>query len=287
MSVPENNPTDEELVADDMAFEEELEEDVWVEEASGPSVVARMLAEAGGTFILVFMGVGAALFSGVMQWGLLAVAFGFALGVMIAAVIFGGISGAHLNPAVTVGVWLGGRFPGRDVAPYIIGQVVGAAAAAGLFSLLVSTNELYDQLGSTREFIGTASNGYGEHSPTQFAWLPAGIVEIVIAALLVGVVLAVTSVANKAGAAAAPFAIGLTVGFLVLVAIPFTNGALNPARATGTALFSETWALQQLWLFWVAPIIGAAIAGLLFRAFGPEEDLIIVERVETVEVIKD
>ncbi|WP_200807878.1 aquaporin [Demequina sp. NBRC 110056] len=288
MSEPDKNPVDEELTtADDVAFEEELEEDVWVEEASGPSVVARMIAEAGGTFILVFMGVGAALFSSVIGWGTLGVAFGFALGVMIAAVIFGGISGAHLNPAVTVGVWLAGRFSGRDVAPYIIGQVVGAAAAAGLFSLLVSTNELYDQLGTTREFIGTASNGYGEHSPTQFDWLPAGIIEIIIAALLVGVVLAATSVTNKAGAAAAPFAIGLTVGFLVLVAIPFTNGALNPARATGTAIWSDPWALQQLWLFWVAPIIGAAISGLLYRAFGPEEDLIIIERVETVEVIQD
>ncbi|WP_084127807.1 aquaporin [Demequina sp. NBRC 110055] len=268
--------------------EEQFEADEWVEDTSGPSLIARMFAEAGGTFVLVLMGVGAALFSSVMGWGLLAVAFGFALGVMIAALIFGRISGAHLNPAVTVGVWLGGRFPGRDVAPYIISQVIGAIAATGLFAFLVSTNELYDQLGTTRQFIGTASNGYGEHSPTQFDWLPAGIIEIIIAALLVAVVLSVTSVLNKAGAAAAPFGIGLTVGFLVMIAIPFTNGALNPARATGTAVFSEGWALEQLWLFWVAPLIGAAISGLLFRAFGPEEDLIIVERVEeTVVVIED
>ena len=268
--------------------EEQFEADEWVEDTSGPSLIARMFAEAGGTFVLVLMGVGAALFSSVMGWGLLAVAFGFALGVMIAALIFGRISGAHLNPAVTVGVWLGGRFPGRDVAPYIISQVIGAIAATGLFAFLVSTNELYDQLGTTRQFIGTASNGYGEHSPTQFDWLPAGVIEIIIAALLVAVVLSVTSVLNKAGAAAAPFGIGLTVGFLVMIAIPFTNGALNPARATGTAVFSEGWALEQLWLFWVAPLIGAAISGLLFRAFGPEEDLIIVERVEeTVVVIED
>lgn len=286
----ENRPEDvtPELDATEEVIEEQFEADEWIDDTSGPSLIARMLAEAGGTFILVLMGVGAALFSAVMGWGLLAVAFGFALGVMIAALIFGRISGAHLNPAVTVGVWLGGRFPGRDVAPYVISQVIGAIAASGLFAFLVSTNELYDQLGTTREFIGTASNGFGEHSPTQFDWLPAGVIEIIIAALLVAVVLSVTSVLNKAGAAAAPFGIGLTVGFLVLIAIPFTNGALNPARATGTAVFSDAWALEQLWLFWVAPLIGAAISGLLFRAFGPEEDLIIVERIEeTVVVVED
>lgn len=272
---------------EDAAFAEEFDEEVWAEDTSGPSLIARMMAELAGTFILVFMGVGAVLFNPVLQWGLLAVAFGFALGVMIAALIFGGISGAHLNPAVTVGLWLGGRFPGRDVAPYMVAQVVGATLAGGLFALLRGSNEIYEQLGTTRAFISTASNGFGDHSPTQFDWLPAGIVEIIIAALLVAVVLSVTSVRAKAGAAAAPFAIGLTVGFLVLIAIPFTNGALNPARASGTAIFSDPWALEQLWLFWVAPLIGAAIAGLLYRAFGPEEDLIIIERVEEVAVIKD
>lgn len=286
----ESRPEDvtPELDTTEEVVEEQFEVEEWIEDTSGPGLVARMLAEGAGTFILVLMGVGAALFSSVMGWGLLAVAFGFALGVIIAALIFGGVSGAHLNPAVTIGAWLGGRFPGRDVAPYIVSQVIGAVLASGLFAFLVSTNELYDQLGTTREFIGTASNGYGEHSPTQFDWLAAGIVEIIIAALLVSVVLAVTSVRNKAAASSAPFAIGLTVGFLVMVAIPFTNGALNPARATGTAVWSDSWAIEQLWLFWVAPIIGAAIAGLLFRAFGPEEDLISVERIEeTVEVIED
>ncbi|WP_159448416.1 aquaporin [Demequina sp. NBRC 110052] len=255
------------------------------EEAAGPALLARMGAEAAGTFVLVFMGVGAALFSGVLNWGIVAVAFGFALGVMIAALIFGGVSGAHLNPAVTFGLWIAGRLPGRDVVPYMIAQVIGAAAAGGLFTVLVSSNELYAQLGTTREFIGTASNGFDDHSPTGFGILAAAIIEIVIAALLVGVVLSVTSVTRKAGAAAAPFAIGLTVGFLVMVAVPFTNGALNPARATGTALWSDPWALQQLWLFWAAPLLGAAIAGVLFRALGPREDLLSYVRVETVEVI--
>ncbi len=258
-----------------------------LDEATGPSLLARTAAEAGGTFILVFMGVGAALFSTIADWGTLGVAFGFALGVMIAAVIFGGISGAHLNPAVTFGLWIAGRLPGKDVVPYIVGQVVGAVAAGGMFTALVASNALYEQLGTTREFLGTASNGFGEHSPTQFGVVAAAVIEILIAALLVGVVLSVTSVTSKAGAAAAPFAIGLTVGFLVLVAIPFTNGALNPARATGTAVWSETWALQQLWLFWFAPLMGAAIAGLLYRVLGPKEDLLSFTVVETIEIVED
>ncbi|MFV0634366.1 aquaporin [Demequina sp.] len=309
MSERENNPVDpveEPLAATDEAevdttvpepaavedvdhasFEEDLDDDVWADdEPAGPSIVGRMGAEAAGTFILVFMGVGAALYNSILGWGTLGVAFGFALGVIIAAIVFGGISGAHLNPAVTIGVWLGGRFPGRDVAPYVLAQVVGAAAAGGVLYGLRLTNPLYDNLGTATEFMATGANGYGEFSPTNFDWLAGGIVEIIIAALLVAVVLSVTSVVNKAGAIAAPYAIGLTVGFLVMIAIPFTNGALNPARATGIALYSGIDAIQQLWLFWLAPIIGAAIAGLLFRAFGPEEDLIIIERVETIEVME-
>ncbi len=239
-----------------------------------PSLLARSVAELSGTFILVFMGVGSALFSSVMGWGTLGVAFGFAIGLLIAALIFGGISGAHVNPAVTLGLWLAGRIPGRDVIPYLIAQVLGATAAGGLLYAMLSTNELYDQLGSTRQVLSTASNGYGEHSPTQFDLVAGAAVEILIAALLVAVVLAVTSVTRSDAAVTAPLTIGLTVGFLVLVAMPFTNGALNPARATGTALWSEQWALDQLWLFWAAPLIGGALSGMLFRAFGPREDIL-------------
>lgn len=270
----------------DDTFAQELEEDVWAEDTSGPSLVGRMLAELGGTFILVFMGVGGALFFGLGDNGTLSVAFGFALGVMIAAIVFGGVSGAHLNPAVTVGVWLGGRFPGRDVAPYVLAQVVGATLAAGFLLLLLWTHPGASGYEVVRAQMSAASNGFADHSPASFPLVAGLLVEVVIAALLVAVVLAVTSVANKAGAAAAPFAIGLAVGFLVMIAIPFTNGALNPARATGTALWSDAWAIEQLWLFWVAPLIGAAISGLLFRAFGPEEDLIIIERVEAIEVVE-
>ncbi|WP_062311976.1 aquaporin [Demequina rhizosphaerae] len=281
MSQSSFDPASDADEPDVVEFTEEMTEEVWAEDTTGPSLVSRMLAELAGTFILVFMGVGAALFSGVLGWDGINVAFGFALGVIIAALIFGGISGAHLNPAVTVGVWLAGRFPGRDVAPYVLAQLVGATAAGGLFYGLRSTNELYDQLGTASEFLATAANGYADYSPTQFDWLAGGIVEVIIAALLVAVVLSMTS--GRAVPGFAPFGIGLTVGFLVLIAIPFTNGALNPARATGIALFSGTEHIQQLWLFWLAPLLGAAITGLLFRAFGPEEDLVTIEVVETIE----
>ncbi|WP_296664697.1 aquaporin [Demequina sp.] len=263
-------------------FELELDEEIWTDDLSGPSLLARMASEAVGTFILVFMGVGTALFFSTGNNGTLTVAFGFALGVIIAAVVFGGISGAHLNPAVTVGVWLSGRFPGRDVAPYILAQVIGATGAgAVLFGLAAS----HPELTNAREFFSGGANGYGEHSPVGFGLGAAITVEVIIAALLVAVVLATTSVSAVPGVA--PFAIGLTVGFLVLLAVPFTNGALNPARATGIAIFSDTWALQQVWVFWLAPIVGAAITGLLYRAFGPEEDLVTVEVIETIEAVED
>ncbi|WP_062463262.1 aquaporin [Demequina soli] len=276
MTQPEFDPESDATDVDE--FTEEMAEAVWGEDVSGPSLVARMLAEAVGTFILVLMGVGSALFLSVGNNGTLTAAFGFAMGVVIAAVIFAGISGAHLNPAVTVGVWLSGRFPGRDVAPYILAQLIGATVAGALLFGLVSGHPSVDD---ARNFMSSGANGYGDNSPAGFNMLSGLIIEIVIAALLVAVVLSVTS--HRAVPGIAPFAIGLTVGFLVLLAIPFTNGALNPARATGIAIFSETWALKELWLFWVAPILGAAISGLLFRAFGPEEDLVTVEVIETIE----
>ncbi|MFW7413737.1 MIP family channel protein [Demequina sp. SO4-18] len=269
----------------DSQFEQELEDDAWLaEDAAGPSLVTRMLAETAGTFILVFLGLGAALFFATGNNGTLTIAFSFAIGVVIAALVFGGVSGAHINPAVTVAMWLSGRFPGRDVVSYIIAQIVGGIAAG---AVLVAISSSHPEIVSGREFMNSAANGYGENSPVGFGLVAGLVVEVILAALLVAVVLAVTSVYSRAGAAAAPFAIGLTFGLLVMFAIPFTNGALNPARSTGAALFADAWALQQLWVFWVAPLVGAAIAGLLFRAFGPEEDLIIVETVEEIHVIED
>lgn len=278
-AVPDTEAAADAEAVPEQAFEEELEAEVWDDDLSGPSLVARMAAEALGTFILVFLGVGTAIFFGTGSNGTLTVAFGFAIGALLAIVIVGGISGAHINPAVTVGVWLSGRFPGADVVPYIVAQVVGAiTASAVLFGLSAS----HPQITAARELMSAGANGVGENSPVGFPLLAGLAVEIIVVAILVAVVLSATSV--RAPASAAPFAISLAVGFLVFAAIPFTNGAINPARASGAALFSEPWALQQLWVFWVAPLIGAIIAGLLFRVLGPEEDLV---KVEVVEVIED
>ncbi|MFW2513053.1 aquaporin [Demequina sp. SO4-13] len=290
MTDPESRPGSPDPTADaaaepvDHQFEQELEDDSWLEEPAGAGLVTRMLAEAAGTFILVFLGVGAALFANALGWGPLGIALGFAVAVVIAMVVFGGVSGAHINPAVTVGMWISGRFPGRDVVSYVIAQIVGGIAAG---AVLVALSSSHPEIANGREFMSTAANGYGENSPIGFGLVAGLVVEVIIAALLVAVVLAVTSLRSGASAGAAPFSIGLTFGLLVMLAIPFTNGALNPARATGAALFADAWALQQLWVFWVAPLAGAAIAGLLFRAFGPEEDLIIIERVEEIHVIED
>jgi aquaporin Z len=245
----------------------------------GPSLAARLGAELAGTFILVLMGVGAALFSGFGTNGTLTVGLSFGVAVIIAAFAFGSVSGAHLNPAVTVGVWLAGRLPGRDVVLYILAQVVGGALAGG--ALFASTLSLKGvTLAQGRKFMSSAAVGYGEHAPqltNQGASFGLGVgifAEIVATGLLVLVVLSATSVRAPKGVA--PFAIGLGLALLVVWTIPFTNAALNPARATATAIFADNWALNQLWAWWLAPIIGAAIVGLAFRIFGPSEDLVAV-----------
>lgn len=277
MSADEQTPDPETDV-----FAEDLDDDIWVDDPSGPGVIARLFAEAAGTFILVFMGLGALLFASGGN-GTLAVAFAFAVGLAIALVVFGSISGAHVNPAVTVGMWVAGRFPGRDVVPYILGQLFGGIAASAVIVSLLSS---LPQIADVSTVLSGVANGYGANSPLQFGLVGVIIVEVLIATIFVAVFLAATSLRAKTTATTAPLVIGLAFGFLLMVAVPFTNGSLNPARATGVALFAETWALQQLWVFWAASIIGAAITGLLFRAFGPEEDLIIIEQVETIETVE-
>ena len=262
-------------------FADDLSDDIWAEDPSGPGILARTLAEAAGTFILVFMGLGTLLFAGTA--GALPTVFAFAVGVVVAFVVFSGISGAHINPAVTIGMWVAGRFPGRDVVLYLLGQVVGGIAASAFIVSLVSS---LPQVTEVTSAMNSAANGYGDHSAAGVGLAGALIIEVVIAAIFVAVFLAVTSLRAKTSYTAAPLTIGLAFGFLLLVAVPFTNGSLNPARATGIALFADSWALQQVWVFWVAAIIGAAITGLLFRAFGPEEDLIIIEQVETIETLE-
>ena len=275
-------------------FIEEFDSDVWMDEPSGPSLITKMLAEVAGTFILVLLGVGTALTLGLVSSGALViqgqtqgnvfgaptsvVGFAFAVAVIISALAFGMTSGAHLNPGVTVGLWLAGRFPGRDVVPYILAQVIGGLfAGAALFAVVAS----HPQISNARTYMSSASIGYGEHSPGGFGLGAGLIIEAALTGLLVLTVLAATS--PKAPAAVAPFAIGLALAALVVLAIPFTNAGLNPARATATAAFSDTWAITQLWVFWLAPLIGAAIVGLLYRAFAPVEEIEIVEVIEVIE----
>jgi len=176
-------------------------------------------------------------------------------------------------------VWLAGRFPGRDVVPYVLAQVIGGLFAGLALYFLIGTSTLIPDAGTAFE---GASNGFGDHSPAGFSLAGALVIEALATGLLVLVILGATS--RLASPSAAPFAIGLGLAILVVLAIPFTNAALNPARATSTAAFAGDWALSQLWVFWVAPIIGAAIVGLLYRAFAPIEELEIVETIEVVEV---
>lgn len=264
-------------------IEVEFETRIVVTEPMGPSLAARLGAELAGTFILVLLGVGAALFNKVGGNGTLTVGLSFGVAVIIAAFAFGSVSGAHLNPAVTVGVWLSGRLPGRDVVLYILAQVVGGAIAGG--ALFVSALSLKGvDLAQARKIMSAAANGYGAHAPqlnNQGASFGLGVgifAELVATGLLVLVVLSATSVRAPKGVA--PFAIGLGLALLVVWTIPFTNAALNPARATATAIFADNWALSQLWVWWLAPILGAAIVGLAFRIFGPAEDLVAVPSAE-------
>src|SRR5690554_141312 len=204
-------------------FADDLGDDIWVEESSGPGIVARMLSEAAGTFILVLMGLGALLFSGGNS-GTIGAAFAFAVGMIIAFVVFSGVSGAHVNPAVTIGMWVAGRFPGRDVVLYLLGQIVGGIAAATVIVSLVSS---LPQVTEITPAMNGVANGYGENSPLQAGLAGALIVEVLIAAIFVAVFLGVTSLRAQASFAAAPLTIGLAFGFLLLLAIPFTNGSLN------------------------------------------------------------
>ncbi len=283
----------EALTPEEAFTEEFIEEEVWAYEPAGPSTWAKVGAEATGTFLLVLMGVGAALLSPFGNNGSLTVGLSFGVAVIIGAIVFGAVSGGHFNPAVTVGAWLAGRIPSRDVAPYILAQLLGAAAAGGALVVFVNGNPglaaAISTDGGSQGVMRGVSNGFGEHSPSFFPGYGVGgfslgvalMVEAIATAALVAVILSATS--RRAPKGVAPFAIGLSLAILVVWAIPFTNAALNPARAFGTALFGQDWALSQLWVFVVGPVLGAAIVGLLFRAFAPEDDLEILELLEEIE----
>lgn len=225
----------------------------------------KYAAELIGTFWLTFAGCGSAVLAAAFPQvgiGLLGVSLAFGLSVVTMAYAVGHISGCHLNPAVTVGLAAGGRFPAGQVVPYIIAQVIGAIIGAAVLYAIASGKAGFDLSG------GFASNGYAEHSPGKYSLGAAAIAEFVLTMMFLFVIMGATH--GKAPAGFAPLAIGLTLTLIHLISIPVTNTSVNPARSTGPALFVGGWALAQLWLFWVAPLLGGAAGGLLYRWLSEE-----------------
>ena len=249
-------------------------------EAAGPGLLARVGAELFGTFVLVFAAVGTYLYSQVSDiGGTLAVAVAFGIAASVAIVTVGRVSGGHFNPAVSLGAAITGRLSWADLLPYWLAQLVGGALGSAVLFLTIpaSLGPLLGKTADKREMLAIAANGFGPHSPLAHAVTAQGIdsdaafslpsallVEVVATGILVAVFLVAT---RQAAEPRAPFVVGLTLTVLMLVTLPITNGGLNPARSTAVAILSPSWALAQLWLFWVAPLLGAALAALLFRAF--------------------
>ena len=228
------------------------------------SMSHRAAAEAIGTFWLVLGGCGSAVLAAAfpnLGIGLLGVAFAFGLTLLTMAFAIGHISGCHINPAVSFGLWSGNRFPAADLVPYVIAQVVGAVAASFVLYLIASGKPGFDLVAS-----GFAANGYGAHSPGGYSLFSAAVCEVVATYMFVFIILGATDKRAPAGFAGLPIGLGLTL--VHLFTIPVTNASVNPARSTGPALVVGGWALQQLWLFWVAPIAGAVLAGATYRWLG-------------------
>ncbi|HXT06759.1 MAG TPA: aquaporin Z [Roseiarcus sp.] len=224
----------------------------------------KLVAEAIGTFWLTFGGCGAAIFAaGFPQYGIgfLGVAFAFGLTLLTMAYTIGPISGCHLNPAVTVGLAAGGRFPKADIVPYIVAQVIGAIVASAVLYFIASGKPGF-------EAGGFAANGYGAHSPGHYALASCFVAEIVLTMMFLFVIMGSTH--SRAPVGFAPIAIGLCLTLIHLISIPITNTSVNPARSTGPALFAGAWAIGQLWMFWIAPLIGGALGGIIFRTLSPE-----------------
>ena len=223
-------------------------------------------AEFFGTFWLVLGGCGSAVLAAAFPHvgiGLLGVALAFGLTVLTMAFAVGHISGCHLNPAVSIGLWAGGRFPAKDLIPYIIAQVLGAVVAGGVLYLIASGKAGFDLA------AGFAANGYGSHSPGGYSLPAALITEVVMTMMFLLVIMGATD--KRAPQGFAPIAIGLCLTLIHLISIPVTNTSVNPARSTGVAVFAGDWALAQLWLFWVAPVIGGVLGALIYRLIGSEE----------------
>ena len=223
-------------------------------------------AEFFGTFWLVLGGCGSAVLAAAFPEvgiGLLGVALAFGLTVLTMAVAIGHISGCHLNPPVSVGLVVGGRFPAGQLLPYVVAQVAGGIVAGGVLYLIASGKAGFDVAG------GFASNGFGDHSPGGYSLLAALVTEIVMTMMFLLVILGATD--KRAPAGMAPIAIGLCLTLIHLISIPVTNTSVNPARSTGVALYVGDWAVAQLWLFWVAPIVGAVLGALVYRFIGSED----------------
>lgn len=227
----------------------------------------KLLAESFGTFWLVLGGCGSAVLAAGFPdvgIGLLGVSFAFGLTVLTMAYAIGHISGCHLNPAVSIGLWMGGRFDAKNLPGYIIAQVIGGILGAGVLYLIASGQTGFDASAS-----GFASNGFGEHSPGGYSMQSALIAEVVMTAMFLLIILGATD--KRAPAGMAPVAIGLGLTLIHLISIPVTNTSVNPARSTAVAVFQGDWALSQLWMFWVAPIVGAVIGALMYKLIGKEE----------------
>jgi aquaporin Z len=227
----------------------------------------KTAAEFFGTFWLVFGGCGSAVLAAAfpeLGIGFAGVALAFGLTVVTMAYAVGHISGAHFNPAVSFGLWAGRRFAGKELLPYIVAQVLGALFAGLVLYLIASGKEGFSLSG------GFASNGYGEHSPGGYSMLAALIAEVVLTAMFLIVIMGATD--KKAPAGFAPLAIGLALTLIHLISIPVTNTSVNPARSTGVALFVGGWAIEQLWLFWVAPIFGGILGGAVYNLFGKTKE---------------
>jgi aquaporin Z len=226
----------------------------------------KYAAEFVGTFWLVLGGCGSAVLAASFPdvgIGLLGVSLAFGLTVLTMAYAIGHISGCHLNPAVSIGLWAGGRFEANQLLPYIIAQVIGAIAAGGVLYLIASGQAGFDVS------AGFASNGYGDHSPGGYTMTAALITEVVMTMMFVFIIMGATD--SRAPAGFAPIAIGLGLTLIHLISIPVTNTSVNPARSTGVGLYVGDWAVSQLWLFWVAPIVGAVIGAVIYKFVSSED----------------
>jgi len=224
-------------------------------------------AEFFGTFWLVLGGCGSAVIAAAFPGvgiGLLGVSLAFGLTVLTMAFAIGHISGCHLNPAVSFGLWAGGRFPAKELFPYVAAQVLGAIVAGGVLYVIASGKPGFDLA------AGFASNGYGVHSPGGYSLLAALVTEVVMTMMFLLVILGATD--KRAPQGFAPIAIGLCLTLIHLISIPVTNTSVNPARSTGVAVFAGDWAIDQLWLFWLAPIVGGVLGAVIYRLIGTEKD---------------